>query len=65
MIKYQIYKKLAEVAGLTSEALYTLHDKVYDLQEYLRNLQIAELDKALADAEFSKETNQLFKKVFG
>jgi len=58
MIKYRIYKKLSEVTE-------TAIDKLQDFQYYLRDLQIAELDKALLDAEFSKETNALFKKVFG
>ncbi len=65
MLKYQLYKKLAEVTEVVSDQLYILHSKVYDLQSYLRDLQLAELNEALAEAEFSESTNQLFKKVFG
>jgi hypothetical protein len=58
MIKYNLCKVLADSSNYAA-------NKLYDLTEYLRDIQLAELNKALADAEFSKETNALFNKVFG
>lgn len=58
MVKYQIYKALNKVTEIAI-------DKLYDFQEQLQKLQLEELEKALADVEFSTDTNKLFKKVFG
>ena len=37
----------------------------YDIDDFLSKQLFKAVDKELADAEFSKETNKLFKKVFG
>lgn len=58
MLKYHALKTLTKATEIAIE-------KLYDLQVYLQDLQLAELEKALADVEFSNETNTLFKKVFG